>query len=261
MIGIFDSGLGGLALWRELDRLLPNTDLLYLADNGAFPYGPRPPQFLKNRTEKIARALLERGARLVVVACNTATVVAIAHLRERFDIPFVGVEPPVKVAAGLAAPDEPIYVLLTENTASGEKYTALVERFGAGRKVKAVCLALLARVVEDGSFREPAVAREVARTVREAVGEISERAKVVLGCTHYVFLRELLQEALGPKATILEPSRAVAEQVLRLMAENGIPREETGRREFFCTGDPALFSLNAARLLEAKKLEVERVEI
>ena len=104
MIGLFDSGVGGLACLREIDRLLPEADTLYLADSAAFPYGSLSPEIIKKRAEVITRTLIERGALLVVLACNTATVVAIKHLRDKFHIPFVGVEPPVKVPRMIRRP-------------------------------------------------------------------------------------------------------------------------------------------------------------
>ena len=261
MIGIFDSGVGGLAILREVTDLLPQADILYLADTEAFPYGPRSARFLNSRTAAITRFLLSRGARLVAVACNTATVVAIHHLRRVFDIPFVGVEPPVKVAAQLPGKEEPVFVLLTQNTASGKKYADLVKRFSQGRRVEAVCLPLLARVVEDGSFRDAEIAFQVAETVKNTLGELDAGAKVVLGCTHYIFLKELLQQTFGPSVKILEPGRAVAEQVRRLMTEGGIPAEENGRIKFYSTGDPDEFAGRVENLLGGAKPEVERVEV
>lgn len=261
MIGIFDSGVGGLAILREVAKLLPRADILYLADTAAFPYGPRSTRFLKSRTEAITRSLVEKGAQLVVVACNTATVVAIRHLREVFDIPFVGVEPPVKVAAELAGHREPICVLLTQNTASGKRYADLVKKFSQGRRVEAVCLPLLAQVVENGSFRNRKVAAQVVKTVKNALGELSTGAKVVLGCTHYIFLQELLQEAFGPAVEILEPGRAVAEQVQRLMGEHGIGAEENGRRDFYCTGDVEAFAGRIGKLLGIRPPRVVQVEV
>lgn len=261
MIGIFDSGVGGLAIFRQVANLLPQADILYLADTDAFPYGPRSTQFLKSRTAALTRFLISKGAGLVVAACNTATVVAISYLRQAFDIPFVGVEPPVKVAAELPGREGPICVLLTQNTASGKKYADLVKKYSQGRRVEAVCLPLLARVVEDGSFKDQKVAAQVVETVRNALGQLSSGAKVVLGCTHYIFLQELLQEAFGPSAKILEPGRAVAEQVRRLLAEHGIPEVENGRREFYCTGDTESFAARVEDLLAVERPVVKRVEV
>ena len=257
MIGIFDSGVGGLAILRQVRRLLPRADIVYLADSEAFPYGPKSAEFVIDKTVRISRALIDRGAALVVVACNTATVVAIEALRAGFAVPFVGVEPAVKVAAELASADGPIFVLLTPNSASGRKYNDLVQRFADGRRVEAVCLEMLAEVVEDGSYRRSEVAGEIIRQVKAALGALPDGAQVVLGCTHYVFLRDLFQQAFGPGVNILEPSLPVAEQVVRVVKKHSIPVDESGRREFFCTGNCEYFASRVAELTGEKLTSIE----
>jgi glutamate racemase len=259
MIGIFDSGVGGLSIWREVASRLPRADIIYLADNGVFPYGSRPPDVVRSRSEQITRELVRRGAHLVVVACNTATVTAIEHLRATFGIPFVGVEPPVKVAARQG--DRPILVLMTANTAGGRKYLELVQAHAAGRKVTGVSLDLLARVVEDGSFREPQVAAAIARAILKQTGPLEPGTQVVLGCTHYTFLKEIFQTRLDAAVEVLDPAPAVAEQALRLVRQHGIPEVEAGRREFLCTGEVERMQQFMTGVVgiegaEAKKLEM-----
>ncbi|MBW7997934.1 MAG: glutamate racemase [Candidatus Glassbacteria bacterium] len=227
MIGVFDSGVGGLAILREIEKRLPRADITYLADTEAFPYGSKSPEFVTERCTKITRLLIERGAQVIVLACNTATVVAIEHLRKTFEVPFVGVEPAVKVAAGGANPG-PIYVLMTANTAAGGKYAALVERHAGGRTVRPVVIGMLAAVVEDGSFRQEEVAAEIRRQVRAELGDLPPGSLLVLGCTHYIFLKELLQETLGEGVEILEPSKAVAKQVEKVSANSLSSRETSG---------------------------------
>ncbi len=222
MIGIFDSGAGGLAILREINRLLPNAHTTYLADTAAFPYGGKSPEFVIERCTKITQLLIERGANVIVVACNTATVVAIEHLRAQFaKFPFVGVEPAVKVAAANGSPG-PIAVLMTANTAAGKKYAALVERVAGGRAVRPVVIEMLAAVVEDGSYLRPEVAAEIRRRVKAELGDLPPGSQLVLGCTHYIFLKDLLQEALGAGVEILEPSAAVAKQVRRVLEDKGL---------------------------------------
>jgi len=235
MIGLFDSGLGGLAIWREVDARLPRADILYLSDSAAFPYGPRDPDFVRSRAEAITRLLIRHGCSLVVVACNTATVTSIRALRELFPIPFVGVVPPVKVAAQHGA--GPILALSTASTAAGRKYLELLEAHAAGRTVTGVSLDLLARIVEDGSYRRPEVAEAAARAILDKTGPLEPGTQVVLGCTHYTFLRQVLETRLGAPVVVIDPAPAVAEQVLRLVRQHGIAEMEGGRREFLCTGD------------------------
>ncbi len=226
MIGVFDSGAGGLAILREIKRLLPDADTTYLADTGAFPYGDKSPEFVIERCTRITRLLIGRGARVIVLACNTATVVAIEQLRNSFDIPFVGVEPAIKVAADGANPG-PIFVLMTANTAAGAKYTSLVERHAGGRTVRPLVIGMLAAVVEDGSFQQEEVATEIRRQVKQTLGELPPGSQVVLGCTHYIFLKDILQTALDQGVEILEPGAAVARQVERVLSSQG-PITTTG---------------------------------
>jgi len=261
MIGIFDSGVGGLSVYREVARLLPRADIIYLADTAFFPYGARSPKDIEKRAESITRALIARGASIVVVACNTATVVAIKHLRNTFPIPFAGVVPPVKVAAAKASETAAIYVLSTQNTASGRKYRELVEAYGDGRTVEALSLPLLARVVEDGSFRTPETAAQVTALLKKRVGKLPPGSIVVLGCSHYVFLQELIKNSLGQEIEVLEPSAAVAAQVGKLLEKNGIPAQESGRRIFLCTGDAPAFAKSVAALLECEPPLVEHLAL
>jgi len=248
MIGVFDSGVGGLAILAAIQLELPHADITYLADTAAFPYGSKSPEFVIDRCGKITRLLIERGADLIVVACNTATIVAIEHLRGKFaKIPFVGVEPAVKVAA--ANSPGPIHVLMTANTAAGGKYAALVERHAGGRKVHPVVIDMLAPAVEDGSFRQTETADEIKHLVKRELGELPPGSQVVLGCTHYIFLKSLLREALGPAVEILEPSGAVARQVGRVMLRHADgPVSGGGTLSLLCTSPAGIGGAFAAAL-------------
>ncbi|MEA2063333.1 MAG: glutamate racemase [Gemmatimonadota bacterium] len=262
MIGVFDSGVGGLAVFRELDRSLPDADILYFSDSACFPYGSRPSGWLKERTSAITRAFLERGCSLVVLACNTATVVAIESLRRDFpETPFVGVVPPVKVASSLK-PQKKIIVLMTENTSAGEKYAELVNNHVSSAAIEEVRLPLLAQVVEDLSFFEPEVARKAALSVAVLLGGAKpESFRLVLGCTHYVFLTPALKKHLGPGIEILDPCQAVAAQVARVCKQHSLPVGQNGTRRFLCTGDPRRFSEQLEALLGIKNQELEQVEL
>ena len=259
MIAVFDSGVGGLAILRQLTAQLPDHDFLYLADSKAFPYGPRSADQLQARASEITSYLIGRGAGLVVIACNTATVVAVEALRLKFLIPFAGVVPPVKVAA--SNNNNPILVLLTENTASGEKYTRLVQKYGLGRQVRTLSLPLLAQVVEDCSFRKPDVAQRVKDTLLKNLAPLPEEANLVLGCTHYIFLKDLLRETFGQRIKIFDPSQAVAEQVARLCEEHNLKNSGSGKIQYFCSGNTTKFSNSVAHLLGVDSPLVEKVKL
>jgi glutamate racemase len=252
MIGVFDSGVGGLAILAEIRRQLPSAAVTYLADTAAFPYGNKSPEFVIERCEKITHLIVGRGANVVVLACNTATIVAIEHLRGRFaEIPFVGVEPAIKVAVAKsnARIKEPIHVLMTANTAAGGKYAALVERHAAGRRVHPVVIDMLAPAVEDGSYRRPEVAAEIQRQVKAELGELPPGSQVVLGCTHYIFLKDLLRQTLGPDVEILEPGEAVARQVGRVARQRNLEIESgNGELSLLCTAAGGVSESFAATL-------------
>ncbi|MFC1614794.1 glutamate racemase [Gemmatimonadota bacterium] len=260
MIGIFDSGVGGLSILRELDCRLPDADILYLSDNACFPYGCRPPGWIRERAAAITRAFLERDCRLVVVACNTATVTAIESLRENFPIPFVGIVPPLKPAV-TDKPEKPVVVLMTDNTAEGAKYTELAQAYAGNTRVEEIRLPELAQVVEELKHREPEVIERLAQQIHSSLGEENRGFRVVLGCTHYVFLRPLLEERLGPEVEVLDPCEAVASQVLRVCEQQGITTAQSGERKFFCTGDKERFAGQIKELLGIDNPRVERMKV
>ena len=264
MIAVFDSGAGGLAILTSIRESMPRANLTYLSDNVFFPYGEKDSNSIIRRSEEISRLLLDRGARLIVVACNTATVVAIEHLRQIFPVPFVGVEPAVKVAAEVYK-GNPTVVLSTSNTAVGVKYRKLVERWSDESSIIQVRVPLLAQMVEEGKFRDQSVRQEAMRQVRSQLPQFPENSplNVVLGCTHYIFLEEFIAEIFGSRANIIEPSDAVAAQVVRVVELLGdtAQEEQSGTLNFLTSGDPAILAAQVEMLLGYPKAQAERISI
>lgn len=213
-IGVFDSGLGGLSVLRALRAQLPGVPLHYLADSAQAPYGERSTEFLIERSLAIARHLIAGGARLLVVACNTATTQAVAALRARWpELPIVGVEPGVKPAAA-ATRNGRIGVLATSATVRSARFQHLVDRHAAGLQVVAQACPGLVERLEQGELDSPALRELVQRfcaPLREAGVDT-----VVLGCTHYPFIKPLFQQALGSQVQILDTEAAIARQAARL---------------------------------------------
>ena len=239
-IGMFDSGAGGLAVLREVRRLLPGEDVVYYADTAWFPYGPRPPDEVLARAEAVTRDLMSRGAKLIVVACNTATSAAVASLRESFDVPFVGMEPALKPAAARTSTGV-VALLVTPGTARGEKLADLIDRHGRDVQVRVIEAPGLADAVEAGMLEAEdtrALVRRYAAAVRDSGADV-----LALGCTHYAFLRRAFERELEPSVEVIEPSEAVARQVTRVLGERGLrnPRDASGRVEYVCSGDAARF--------------------
>ena len=218
MIGIFDSGIGGLSVLAAIARALPRADLVYLADTAHVPYGPRDDAFIRARVLSIGQHLVERGCTLIVVACNTATAAAVAALREALPgIPVVGVEPGVKPAAA-ASTTRRIAVLATELTARSERLARLIATYADGVAVDILPCPGWATRVETLRLDEPGFSAEfraeARRHLEPALAAGADR--VVLGCTHYAFLAEHLAPIVAGRAELVDVAEAVARQCERL---------------------------------------------
>ena len=247
-IGVFDSGLGGLSIAREIRLRLPHESIVYIADTAYCPYGGRPLEEISRRSVAMTRALLDQGAKIIVVACNTASGAALDMLRATFDVPIVGLEPAVKPAAASSANGR-IAVLATPATLKTGRFNRLVDRHGAGVDVVKVPCPGFVELVESGTVSG---ARAV-ETVREVLRPIldSRVDRVVLGCTHYPFLRDTIAEVVGPDVQILDSGAAVARQVGRVLAQHDLLASDTdGESSFriFTTGDPAVVQPVAEKL-------------
>lgn len=237
-IAIFDSGVGGLSVLREVHRLLPGEDLLYLADQAHVPYGPRDPDEVRRLCEGAARFFLAQGAKLVVVACNTACAAALHHLRETFpSVPFVGMEPAVKPAAR-ASRSGVIGVLATPGTLQGRPFCSVVERFAQGVRVLTRTCPGLVEAVEAGEIGGPRLRALVEEAVAPLLAEGIDA--LVMGCTHYPLAQAVIREACGPGVELVDPSPAVARQVRRRLEALGLLRAAPGpgQTAFATTGDP-----------------------
>jgi len=241
VIGLFDSGVGGLSVWREIAAQLPAESTVYFADQAHIPYGPRPMQEIRAFSEAITRFLLSLGCRVVVVACNAASAAALAHLRAAFpNVPFVGMEPAVKPAAQSTRVGR-VGVLATPATFQGELFASVVERFANGvQLVNQVCPGLVEQV-EAGRLDTPdteAMLREyLAPMMRAGVDTI------VLACTHYPFLAPAIRRIAGPGVQVIDPAPAIARQVRRVMEQRGLlASEREASRVFYTSGDMAAFA-------------------
>lgn len=255
MIGVFDSGLGGLSVLREVRAQLPQADLLYFGDNAHIPYGPRPSAEIRVFAEAITRFLLERGAQLVVVACNAASAAALKYLRQTYpEVPFVGMEPAVKPAVEQTQ-TKVIGVLATPTTLRGELFNLAVERFAQDVTVlKQTCPGLVEQV-EAGAT----AALETETMLRGWVEPMlaQQADALVLGCTHYSFIIPALKKICGPAVQVIDPAPAVARQVWRVARRHGLDPDAmaSGRLTYFTSGA----SKNFARALT--QFGIERGQI
>ena len=213
-IGVFDSGVGGLSVLKELRAMLPDESFIYVADSGHAPYGDRHPEFVEARAREVARFLCQRHAKALVIACNTASVLAVRRLRDSLSIPIVAMEPAIKPAAKLTT-SKVILVLATTATIRSESVAQLCRAYGAGVRIILQACPGLSDQVERGEFHSEATHRLLEQYVLPGIAEGADA--IVLGCTHYSFLKSEIAAIAGPFVTIVEPSTAIARQLARVV--------------------------------------------
>jgi glutamate racemase len=265
-IGVFDSGVGGLTVLHELLVALPQEDFLYLGDSARFPYGDRSPAELRVFSRQIADVLLERGAKLIVVACNSATSSALADLTAYVAQGGHGVD-----VIGVVGPESNLAVAQTRNGRIGVLATAATVASGAYEravctadplvKLTSVACPQLARISQDGApitEADVALARTYCAPLREARVDTA-----ILGCTHYPFVGALLQRLLGPQVTLITSGTAIARRVQHALStrELATPRSDEGRYGFLCTGDAAAFAEVGSRFLQLPMGAVDHIEL
>jgi len=250
-VGVFDSGVGGLTVVEAIHRLMPALSVRYIADTAYFPYGDRTDAEVEQRALTLALRLVDEGCDLVVVACNTASSAALERVRAAVPVPVVGMEPPLKPAVE-ATRSGRVAVLATAGTARGARLARLHEAYAGGVEVETLPLSGLADVVEggeiDGARVESMLAPAIEAARRGADG-------VALGCTHYGFLKPLLQQLLPPGVDIFDAAEPVARRVRQQLEEYELPLPSGGKRESIievsATGDASALEETLARLRAA----------
>ena len=235
-IGIFDSGLGGLSIVREVRHELPAEDLLYVADSAHAPYGDKPAAVVEARTLAVAKFLIGRGAKALVVACNTATGVAVDILRRTYAVPIVGIEPAVKPAIA-ATRSGVIGVLATSRTLESSRFEALVSGLRDHTVILTQACPGLVECIEQGQFSAPATRALIERYVAPLVARGADT--LVLGCTHYPLVSEVIQSVAGAGVCLVDPARPVAAQVRRRLRERGLltASGDAGTLRVYTNGD------------------------
>ena len=230
-IGVYDSGFGGLSVWRELYRALPDESLIYLGDGKNCPYGSLPEERIREYAEQSVGELVGRGCKLIVVACNTATAAAITHLRERFpNIPIVGLEPAVKPAC-LMTKSHKVAVVATERSLGSEKFRRAVERYGEGVEVIKAVGEGFVEAVESDQEQSPATRHKVEAVIEPLIE--SGVDVIVLGCTHYPFLKSVIRNVVGERGVqIIDSGEAVEKRVESLLDKYDIRASEENDAQY-----------------------------
>ena len=236
-IGIFDSGVGGISVLRAIREQMPEESVIYFGDQGHIPYGSRPMLQIREFSEAITKFLLEKGAKIIIVACNTASAASLKYLRAQFpQVQFVGMEPAVKPAAERTQTGK-VGVLATPATFQGALYASVVERFANGVVLFQETCPGLVRQIEQGNLD----GEETRRILEDALLPMLEQNidTVVLGCTHYPFVIPLIQEIVGPGIRVIDPAPAVAKQTGRLLEAQGMRNNSRSRGNvtFYTSGD------------------------
>ncbi|NPV92615.1 MAG: glutamate racemase [Firmicutes bacterium] len=259
-IGIFDSGVGGLSIMKEVRLRLPAEGLLYYADSAYCPYGSRPLSVIQGRAYAICDFLQSQGVKLIVVASNTTSVAALDQVRDYARVPVVGVEPAVKPASELTKNGR-VGVLATVVTLAGNRFNNLVERFGNGVEIYTQPCPGLVEQIEAGSWEGP----ETEALLGNYLSRLLEHDvdTVVLGCTHYPFLRPLVEKMAGTGVKVIDTGEAVAQQVVRVLENNGLftPESAPGWERFYTSGNPGKVGRVIRLLLQDPGLEVQQVNL
>jgi glutamate racemase len=235
-VGIFDSGVGGLSVAREIRRALPAEDLLYVADTAYCPYGDRPVDEVRERALAVGRHLEAAGAKVVIVACNTASGAALESLREALSVPVIGLEPAVKTGVARTR-NRRVGVMATVSTLRSERFARLLRAHGDGVEVLAQPCPGLVDLIEQGHLDGEVLAArvgELTRPLRDAQVDT-----VVLGCTHYPFVTEALRRALGPGVEIVDSGPAIARRLEQVLRDGGLGAAPgPGSLRIRTTGEP-----------------------
>jgi glutamate racemase len=258
-IGIFDSGVGGISVLRAIRELMPEEPVIYFGDQGHVPYGSRSMEQIQHFSATITRFLLRQSAKIIVVACNTASAAALKSLRETLPkVPLVGMEPAVKPAAERTQTGK-VGVLATPATFQGRLYASVVERFANGVELFQSTCPGLVQQIEQGELNS-SVTR---RILEEALLPMLDKNidTVVLGCTHYPFVIPVMQQIVGESVRVIDPAPAVARQTARLLEASGLRNKSNlkGGVKFYTSGDPEALKSLLPKLL-GESGEVKKVE-
>jgi glutamate racemase len=240
-IGIFDSGVGGTSIWREIHLLLPNEHTIYLADSKNAPYGNRTKSEITNLSIKNTELLIEKGCKLIVVACNTATTNAIKTLRKNYAIPFIGIEPAIKPAA-LNTQTKTVGILATKGTLSSELFHKTTDLYSRGIKVIEQVGDGLVELIEHGDIHSEAMKTLLKKYLQPMID--AQIDYLVLGCTHYPYLIPLLLEILPKHVKIIDSGEAVARQTKAVLEQHNLLnfQKTNVKSQFFTNGNPEVMT-------------------
>jgi glutamate racemase len=260
-IGIFDSGVGGLTVMRALRARLPHEDFIYLGDTARLPYGTKSGDTVTRYAVQAARALVARNIKMLVVACNTASSVALPTLEVAFGpLPVVGVIKPGAEAAVAAAPDGPIAVVATEGTVKGGAYVRAIQALRPRLPVVQQAAPLFVPLAEEGLVKGEIARLAAERYIRPLMATMPRPRALVLGCTHFPALKDVIAEIAGPEVTLVDSAETSAEAVARILTEMNLLNDAGGAMHFFATDAPDRFA-NVGEIFLGEAINPGEVEL
>jgi glutamate racemase len=255
-VGLFDSGVGGLSVLGEIRAAMPSESILYVADSANAPWGDKPPSFVRERGLAISRFLCARGAKAIVIGSNTGTAGSAEALRSALPVPVVGIEPGIKPAVA-ATRSAVIGAIVPAAVGESDRLRSLVERFGGGVKIVIQPVPGVVEHIEDADLDSPELRRMLEGYIRPMLDAGAD--VIVLGSTHYVFLKPVLSEIAGPGVTLIETGAAVAKQLGHVLDDRGLRAGgRAGTERFWTSGDPAT-SQRVITALLGRKVEVDKL--
>ena len=238
VIGLFDSGVGGTSIWREINTLLPNENTLYLADSRNAPYGLKTKEEIIALSFKNTEFLLEQNAKLIVVACNTATTNAIKELRAKYDVPFIGIEPAIKPAAN-STKTHTIGILATKGTLNSDLFHEKVKSFTNIKIIEQIGHGLV-QLIENGDIESAEMMELLETYLKPMVAQNIDY--LVLGCSHYPYLVPQIKKIIPNSIKIIDSGEAVAKQTKKILELKGIANtsQEKGKNVFYTNNEPSI---------------------
>jgi glutamate racemase len=260
-IGVFDSGVGGLTVAKKIFQLLPHEKVIYFGDTGRYPYGPRSQQIVRRLSSQNVNFLLGQRVKFIVVACNTASAVALPHLQRHYDVPMAGVIEPGARAAVKATRNGRIGVIGTVGTISSGAYPKAIHHEAPGVEVLSIACPLFVALAEEGYIN-----RKATRLIATEYLSFLVRKKVdtlVLGCTHYPLLKGIISQVMGKRVKLIDSAEATAVEVKNLLKAHGLLGDSGARasRKFYVSDVPDRFIQVGERFLKSRISNVSRIDI
>lgn len=257
-IGFFDSGVGGLSILLEAQKLLPNESIIFLADQKNVPYGGKTKEQLIEFMRKAMEFFISQNCKAVVFACNTATVYTIDEMRKEFELPIIGTVPVVKTLANITKTGKTA-VFSTPATAESEYLKELIAKFASNVEVKTIGGSNLEELVEKGNLDNPEIEKVLESHLKPLVSDGVD--SIALGCTHYPFLRDKVEKIVGPKVMVVDSGGAVARRLREVLTNNNALSDEKEFEKYYTTGDKDKFKVVSEELMRRNLSSVEHIEL